>query len=209
MKLESKIFLVNENDLNQRIDSYIAKKIPQISRSEIQKLIKNEFININGKLISKNYKLKVNDRITIKIPKKNELKVIAQEIPLDVIYEDDDLIIVNKPKGMVVHPAAGNEEKTLANALLYHYGENLSNLNGNLRPGIIHRIDKDTSGLLIVAKNNFSHEILSKQISEHSFKREYEAVVYGNLKEDFGNINKPIGRSQKDRKKNGCYTFKF
>lgn len=201
MELESKIFLVNENDSNQRIDSYIAEKIPQISRSEIQKLIKNEFININGKLISKNYKLKVNDRITIKIPKKNELKVIAQEIPLDVIYEDDDLIIVNKPKGMVVHPAAGNEEKTLANALLYHYGENLSNLNGNLRPGIIHRIDKDTSGLLIVAKNNFSHEILSKQISKHSFKREYEAVVYGNLKEDFGNINKPIGRSQKDRKK--------
>lgn len=199
MEFNSKFFIANEEYKDQRIDSYIAKQMPEISRAEIQKLIKDGLIKVNEKLINKNYRLKLNDKINIKLPQKNQPELIAQNLPLDIIYEDNDLIIVNKPKGMVVHPGAGNEDNTLANALIYHYGENLSNLNGSLRPGIIHRIDKDTSGLLIIAKNNFSHEILAKQISAHSFKREYEAVVYGNLKEDFGKINKPIGRNPKDR----------
>lgn len=201
MNFDAKFFEVNEADQDQRIDSYIAKKIPELSRSEIQKFIKEGFIKVNEKLINKNYKLKLNDKISMNSLQKKQLQLIAQKIPLDIIYEDNDLIIINKPKGMVVHPGAGNEDKTLANALIYHYGKNLSNLNGELRPGIIHRIDKDTSGLLIIAKNNLAHEILTKQISKHSFKREYEAVVYGNLKEDSGRIDKPIGRNPKDRKK--------
>lgn len=201
MEFNIKFLVVSEEVLNQRIDAYVSNKIQELSRAEIQKLINNGLIKVNEKIVNKNYKLKTNDKINIKIPIKNQPELIAQEISLDIIYEDSDLLVVNKPKGMVVHPGAGNEDKTLANALIYHYGKNLSNLNGNLRPGIIHRIDKDTSGLLIVAKNNFAHEILAKQISAHSFKREYEAVVYGNLKEDSGKINKPIGRNPKDRKK--------
>ena len=158
-------------------------------------------VTVNGKVPQKNMKLREGDRIILTVPEPVPPEALPENIPLDIVYEDGDLLVVNKPRGMVVHPAAGNPDGTLVNALLYHCGDSLSGINGILRPGIVHRIDKDTSGLLIVAKNDFSHRLLAEQIKEHSFTRKYQAVVCGNIKEDSGTVNAPIGRHPTDRKK--------
>lgn len=200
-------FFINSENQGERIDKFLSSKLSDISRSYIHKLIEDGNITINQNSVNKKYKLSENDTINVKIPKPQELKVVAENIPLDIVYEDNDLLIVNKPKDMVVHPAPGNYSGTLVNALLYHCKNSLSGINGIIRPGIVHRIDKDTSGLLIVAKNDTSHKELAEQIKNHSFTREYEAVVYGNLKEDTGTINANIARHKTDRKKMAVVPF--
>jgi 23S rRNA pseudouridine1911/1915/1917 synthase len=185
----------------ERIDKFICSKLDDLTRSAVQKLIEEGNAEVNGAAVSKNYKCKAGDEVEITLPDAVPLDVEAENIPLDIVYEDDDLLVVNKPKGMVVHPANGNYTGTLVNALLFHCRDSLSGINGVIRPGIVHRIDKDTSGLLIVAKNDAAHLSLARQIKEHSFTRAYEAVVYGNIKEDEITVNQPIGRSPKDRKK--------
>ncbi len=184
-----------------RIDRLVADSLDDITRSAVTKLIADGNIKVGGNPVNKNYKCGEGDEIEIFIPDAKPLEITAEDIPLDIVYEDGDLLVVNKPKGMVVHPAAGNYEGTLVNALMHHCGDSLSGINGVIRPGIVHRIDKDTSGLLIVAKNDMAHLGLAEQIKEHSFHRVYQAVAYGNFKEDEGTVNQPIGRSPKDRKK--------
>ena len=198
---ETLILNVDEAADGVRIDKFLSDTLTEYSRSFIQKIIKDELVLANDKHVKSNYKVAAGDVLNITIPECKTPEIEPENIPLDIIYEDDDIIVVNKPKGMVVHPAPGNYEGTLVNALLYHCGNSLSGINGVIRPGIVHRIDKDTSGLLIVAKNDFSHLHLAQQIKEHSFYRAYQAVVYGNIKEDKGTVNEPIGRSPKDRKR--------
>lgn len=192
---------VKAENAGVRIDKFISENADGITRSATAKLIEDGNVTVDGKEISKNYKCKENDEITVFIPDAKPLEARAEKIPLDIAYEDSDLLVVNKPKGMVVHPAAGNYDGTLVNALLYHCDGSLSGINGVIRPGIVHRIDKDTSGLLIVAKNDFAHIHLAEQIKDHSFHRAYQAVVYGNIREDSGTVNQPIGRNPNDRKK--------
>lgn len=184
-----------------RVDKYIADSEIGLSRSAAVSLIENGGVTVNGQRVNKKTKLKSGDTVSVCIPDPIPYEAKAEDIPIDIVYEDNDLLVVNKPKGMVVHPAAGNYEGTLVNALLYHCGDSLSGINGVMRPGIVHRIDKDTSGLLIVAKNDTAHASLAEQIKEHSFTREYEAVVFGNLKTDEGTVDAPIGRNPNDRKK--------
>lgn len=184
-----------------RIDKYLTESLNGFTRSAVSKLIEDNNVIVNGKAVNKNYKLRENDIINVFVPDAVPLEAEAENIPLDIVYEDDDLLVVNKPKDMVVHPAAGNYTGTLVNALLFHCRDSLSGINGVIRPGIVHRIDKDTSGLLIVAKNDMAHLDLAQQIKEHSFHRAYEAVVYGNIKEETGTVHQPIGRNPKDRKK--------
>ena len=190
-----------------RIDKFLSDNIEECSRSMIVQIIEEQNVLVNGKNCNKKYKVKENDFIEITIPDPVEYIAKAENIPLDIVYEDEDLLVVNKNKGMVVHPAAGNYEGTLVNALLYYCKDSLSGINGVLRPGIVHRIDKNTSGLLIVAKNDFAHKHLAEQIKEHSFTREYEAVVLGNLKSEEGTVDAPIGRNPSVRKKM-CVTDK-
>lgn len=199
--LDLMTFEVGEEQSGKRIDKFLSEQFPNQTRSYLQKLIDGENVQVSYKSVAKNYKLRIGDRVSVQIPKPEELAVLPQDIPLDIVYEDADLLVVNKPKGMVVHPAPGNYDNTLVNALLYHCGDSLSGINGVIRPGIVHRIDKNTSGLLMVAKNDMAHHCLAEQIQEHSFLREYQAVVYGNVKEDSGVVDAPIGRSQTDRKK--------
>lgn len=195
-------FLVSEEYNEKRLDQVITANIMDITRSYVQKLIKNNNVFVNNNIINdKNYRVLINQIIKVNIPAPDKLSLIPENIPIDIVYEDNDLLVVNKPKGMVVHPAPGNYSGTLVNALMYYCKDTLSSINGTIRPGIVHRIDKDTSGLLIVAKNDFSHRALAAQIKEHSFSREYEAVIYGNLKSDTGTVNAPIGRNKIDRKK--------
>ncbi len=194
-------FQFDENCIGLRIDKWITEQEIDVTRSMIQKLIDDGNVCVNDKVVSKNYKLRKNDRIDIIVPEPVELDVKAQDLPIEIVYQDDDLLVVNKPKGMVVHPAPGNSDGTLVNALLYHCKGKLSSINGVIRPGIIHRIDKNTSGLLIVAKNDNSHLFLAEQIKEHSFTREYQAVLCGRLTQEIGTINAPIGRNKYDRKK--------
>lgn len=194
-------FEIDNDSTGIRLDKYLSEKINGITRSSLQGYFSDGNITVNGITVNKNYKTKINDNIQVNIPEPVPLEAVAENIPLDIIYEDDDVIVVNKPKGMVVHPAAGNYTGTLVNALLYHCKDSLSGINGVLRPGIVHRIDKNTSGLLIVAKNDITHKGLAQQIKEHSFTRQYETVVYGNIKEDSGTVNQPIGRNPNDRKK--------
>lgn len=193
-------FIADEKQNNLRIDKALFSALSDITRSNIQNYIEKSFVKVNDKVVKKSYKLKLGDNVEIIIPPPVDLQIEAENIPLEIMYEDNDLLIVNKTKDMVVHPAPGNYTGTLVNALMYHCKGSLSGINGEIRPGIVHRIDKDTSGLLIVAKNDNAHNFLAKQISEHSFKREYEAIVYGNLLEN-GRVDAPIGRSPKDRKK--------
>ena len=193
---------------SMRIDKYVAGSGEiNLSRSAAALLIDEGKVTVNGKTVNKKYKLSINDVIDICIPDPVPYEAKAENIPLDIVYEDDDLLVVNKPKGMVVHPAAGNYNGTLVNALLYHCGDSLSGINGVLRPGIVHRIDKDTSGLLIVAKNDFAHTHLAEQIKNHSFTREYQAIAVGNIKDENGTVDAPIGRNPNDRKKM-CVTSK-
>ena len=200
--MEETILIVHKESENKRIDKYLSEVLNGKSRSYIQGLIEKENIKVNNKNIKSNYKLKENDEILISMPEAIELEVVAEDIPLDILYEDNDVIVINKPQGMVVHPAPGNYTKTLVNALLYHC-KDLSTINGVIRPGIVHRIDKDTTGVLVVAKNDEAHNFLSSQLQNHSMKREYIALVEGRLKEDIGTINKPIGRNKRDRLKMG------
>lgn len=195
------------NESGIRLDKFISVADVSLSRSAAVNLIENSGVTVNDKLVDKKYKLSEGDVVVLQIPNPVPYEAKAENIPLDIVYEDNYLLVVNKPKGMVVHPAAGNYDGTLVNALLYHCGSSLSGINGVLRPGIVHRIDKDTSGLLIVAKNDFAHTHLAKQIKDHSFTREYEAVVFGNLKDDDGVVDAPIGRNPNDRKKM-CVTAK-
>ena len=194
-----KIIIV-EKDVNTRIDKFLSEYFEDLSRSHIKNCLANGEILVNNLKVKAGYNLKAEDQIIINdiIPKEIDIK--PQNIPLDILYEDSDVLVVNKPKGMVVHPAAGNYENTLVNAVLFHCGDSLSGINGVMRPGILHRIDKNTSGLLLIAKNDEAHIFLAEQIKEHSLSREYEAVVYGNIKEDEGVINAPIGRHPVKRK---------
>ncbi len=182
-----------------RLDTFLAEQ-SGLTRSAAAKLCEDGAVTVNGKPCKKRDALKPGDRIVLNRPDPVPTEARPQEIPLAIVYEDDDLLVVNKPKGMVVHPAPGNPDGTLVNALLAHCGDSLSGINGVIRPGIVHRIDKDTSGLLIVAKNDHAHRLLAQQIKEHSFTREYEAVVYGTLKEDEGTVDAPIGRHPVKRK---------
>lgn len=195
------IIEVNAENEGERIDKFLSVLVVDSSRTSIQKSIENGYVFVNGKNVNKKYKVQAGDEVKIC---EQELKVLDAEpenIPLDIVFEDEHLLVVNKPRGMVVHPAPGNYSGTLVNALLYHCKDSLSGINGVLRPGIVHRIDKDTSGLLIVAKTDKAHLGLAEQIKEHSFTREYNAVICGHLKEQSGTVNAPIGRSTKDRKK--------
>lgn len=194
-------FIVDNSSVGARLDKLLTDSLEDFTRSAVQRIIEDGGVTINGNVISKNYKCKLNDNICVTIPDAKPMEAVAERIDIDIVYEDNDLLVVNKPKGMVVHPANGNWQGTLVNALLYHCGDSLSGINGIIRPGIVHRIDKDTSGLLVVAKNDAAHLGLAEQIKEHSFSRAYEAVVYGNLKDDSGTINAPIGRNPNDRKK--------
>ena len=184
-----------------RLDKLLCENLDSFTRSAVQRLIEGGNVTVNDVIVAKNYKCKVGDNVEIFVPDAKPLEATAQNIALDIVYEDNDLLVVNKPKGMVVHPANGNPDGTLVNALLYHCGESLSGINGVIRPGIVHRIDKDTSGLLIVAKSDKAHIGLAEQIKEHSFSRAYETVVYGNIKEDNFTVCQPIGRDSRDRKK--------
>lgn len=198
---ETFVIKIGQDAVGMRIDKVISDELSDLTRSAVQKILDDGGVTVNGIVISKNYKVRNNDEITVEIPEPKVLDVVAENIPLDIRYEDDDLLVVNKPKNMVVHPAAGNYTGTLVNALMYHCGDSLSGINGVIRPGIVHRIDKDTSGLLIVAKNDMAHVHLAQQIKEHSFTREYQCVVYGGFKTDEGTVDAPIGRHHTDRKK--------
>lgn len=187
-------------DAGARLDAFLAGKMEK-TRSSVQKLIEEENVRLNGAPAAKNARLREGDRVEATEPPPEVLDVKPQNIPLDIVYEDQDLLVVNKPKGMVVHPAAGNPDGTLVNALLFHCGDSLSGINGVIRPGIVHRIDKDTSGLLIVAKSDRAHQSLAEQIAVHSFTRIYNAVVYGVVKEEEGTVSAPIGRHPTDRKR--------
>ncbi len=205
--VDAMIITVDEDFAGERIDKVICSFSKELSRSGVQKMMECGAVTIASKPVSKNYKVRLGDKISVVIPKPRELELKPENIELDIRYEDSDLLVVNKPKGMVVHPAAGNYDKTLVNALLYHCKGSLSGINGVIRPGIVHRIDKDTSGLLIVAKNDFAHINLAEQIKAHSFEREYQTVVYGGFKTDCGTVDAPIGRHSVDRKKM-CVTEK-
>ena len=185
----------------ERLDAFLARSVPDLSRSAAQKLIEDALVLRNGKPGKKNDKLNIGDTVSYEIPEPKAVDIVPKEIPLDIVYEDDDLLVINKPKGLVVHPAAGHQDDTLVNGLLYALGDDLSGINGELRPGIVHRIDKDTSGLLAVAKNDLAHTVLASQLKDHSMARTYEAIVCGVLKEDSGTVDAPIGRHPSDRKK--------
>jgi 23S rRNA pseudouridine1911/1915/1917 synthase len=194
-------FNIEENEVGKRLDAFLADELENQSRSAVQRLIDSGNIKVNDKNITKNYKLRVGDAISVDIPEPEELTIEAENIPLDILYEDSDLIVINKPQGMVVHPAPGHYTGTLVNALMYHCGDELSGINGVMRPGIVHRIDKDTSVVLVVAKSDAAHRGLTAQLAEHSMKRIYNAIVYNSFNEDEGTVDKPIARSQNDRKK--------
>ena len=185
----------------ERLDAFLARSLENMSRSGTQHLLEDGCVLRNGKPGKKNDKLNIGDEISVTLPEPKPVDIQAVEMPLDIVYEDEDLLVLNKPKGLVVHPAAGHENDTLVNGLLYALGDSLSGINGELRPGIVHRIDKDTSGLLAVAKNDFAHAVLASQLKDHTMARTYEAVVCGNLKEDSGTVDAPIGRHPSDRKK--------
>ena len=185
----------------ERLDAFVARVCPDLSRSAAQRLIEEGCVTKNGKPGKKNDKLGLGDEISVTVPEPKEVDIVAKEIPLDIVYEDEDLLVINKPKGLVVHPAAGHQDDTLVNGLLYALGEDLSGINGELRPGIVHRIDKDTSGLLAVAKNDLAHTVLASQLKDHTMARTYEAIVCGSFREDSGTVDAPIGRHPSDRKK--------
>ena len=185
----------------ERIDRFLSENLEELSRSYIQKLIKEERILVNGRPVKANYKTGEEDEITVQIPDPEILDVLPEDIPLDILYEDGDVLVVNKPKGMVVHPSPGHSSHTLVNAVLFHCKGRLSGINGVLRPGIVHRIDMDTTGSLLICKNDRAHQILAEALKDHSITRRYHAIVHGNLKEDSGTVSAPIGRHPVDRKK--------
>ena len=185
----------------ERLDAFLARSVEGLTRSGAQKLLEEGCVLRNGKPGKKNDKLNIGDAISVTLPAPKEVDILPKEIPLDIVYEDEDVLVINKPKGLVVHPAAGHQDDTLVNGLLFARKDSLSGINGELRPGIVHRIDKDTSGLLAVAKNDLAHTVLASQLKDHSMARTYECIVCGNLKEDTGTVDAPIGRHPTDRKK--------
>lgn len=199
--IEKEIFEATAEDEGVRIDGFVADAIEGISRSRAQGLLLEGRVLVNGQPVKKNYKVSEGDIISVEIPEPEPVELVAQDIPLDIIYEDESLLVINKPKGMVVHPAPGHPDGTVVNAVMFHCGHELSGIGGQLRPGIVHRIDKDTSGLLLVAKNDEAHAALAAQLKDRSLSREYEAIVLGRVKEDEGRIDASIGRSLRDRKK--------
>lgn len=194
-------FNVTESDHNIRIDRYLAEVCPDFSRSYLQKLLKEGAVSVNSRNVKANYKVQTGDHIILNIPDLQVPDILPEDIPLDILYEDQWLMVVNKPKDMVVHPSAGHTQGTLVNAVMAHCGEHLSGINGVMRPGIVHRIDKDTTGALLICKDDTVHRDLAEQLKEHSIKRRYRAIVQGNLKEDEGTVDAPIGRHPIDRKK--------
>lgn len=198
--MDTYLFEIQENQ-QMRLDKYLAEQFPEQTRSYLQKLIKDGEVLVNGKNVKTGYQLSKGDEVSVNIPEPKELDVEPQKMDLDIVYEDDDVILINKPKGMVVHPAPGHTTDTLVNGLLYHCKDNLSGINGVARPGIVHRIDRDTTGILIVCKNDMSHNSIAAQLKEHSINRRYRALVHGNLKEDTGTVEGAIGRHPIDRKK--------
>lgn len=195
------VFQVTEDLEDERIDHCVSMLIDSLSRSYIQKMIRKEQITVNNKAVKSSYRVKAEDEVRFCLPESVEPDIVAEDIPLDILYEDRDVIVVNKPKGMVVHPAAGHYSGTLVNALMYHCGGELSGINGVMRPGIVHRIDRDTTGSVIACKNDAAHRCLAAQLKEHSVDRRYRAVCYGVIAEDEGTIDKPIGRHPTERKK--------
>ena len=189
------------DESGERIDKFLSRNCENLSRSYIQKLLKDGNIMVNKLAVKANYKIASGDVIHIQIPESEPLDILPEDIPLDILYEDSDILIVNKPKGMVVHPSPGHYTHTLVNAVLYHCGGNLSGINGVIRPGIVHRIDMNTTGSLLICKNDRAHQILAEQLKEHSITRRYHAIVHGNIKEDSGTVDAPIGRHPADRKK--------
>lgn len=185
----------------RRVDKVLSEYFSDYSRSFIKKLFDDDLILVNGKKSKPGYNIKSGDVLDISVPDPVDIQIVPEDIPLDIIYEDDDVILVNKPKGMVVHPAPGHYSGTLVNGLMYHFGDSLSGINGEIRPGIVHRIDMDTTGVLVVCKNDSAHRALSEQLHEHSITRKYYAIVHGNIAVDDGTVDAPIGRSPKDRKK--------
>lgn len=185
----------------ERIDRFLSEELESLSRSYIQKLVKDGAVLVNGKPVKANYKISQEDIVKVSIPDPEEPDILPEDIPLDILYEDEDVLVVNKPKGMVVHPAPGHYSHTLVNAVMFHCRDNLSGINGVMRPGIVHRIDMDTTGSLLVCKNDTAHQILAEQLKEHSITRRYHAIVHGNLKDDKGVIDAPVGRHPTDRKK--------
>ena len=199
--MDENYICITAEESGERIDALLTRTLPSLSRSQVQKLLEQGMVTLNGRELKKNFRCSAGEGYEVILPEPAELPLIPQNIPLDVVYEDEDLIVVNKARGLVVHPAPGHPDGTLVNALLYHCGDSLSGIGGQRRPGIVHRIDKDTSGLLIVAKNDFAHQGLSAQLADHSLCREYEALVRGNFKQDSGTVDKPIGRHPVDRKR--------
>ena len=199
--METIFLTATPEEKGRRLDQFLAEQLEELTRSAAQRLAEEEHVLLNGKPLKKNYKMTGCETLEVHLPDPEPIDAVPQNIPLDIAYEDEDLLVINKPKGMVVHPAPGNPDGTVVNAVLYHCGESLSGIGGAFRPGIVHRIDKDTSGLLIIAKNDRAHLYLSEQLKDHTLARTYEAVVIGGLKEDKGMVNAPIGRSPKDRKK--------
>lgn len=199
--MDENYICITAEESGERIDALLARTLPSLSRSQVQKLLEQGMVTLNGRALKKNFRCSAGECYELILPEPDDLPLIPQNIPLDVVYEDEDLIVINKPRGLVVHPAPGHPDGTLVNALLYHCGDSLSGIGGQRRPGIVHRIDKDTSGLLIVAKNDFAHQGLSAQLADHSLCREYEALVRGNFKQNCGTIDKPIGRHPIDRKR--------
>ena len=191
----------DENWMDERIDKFLSAQLPEQSRSYLQKIIKEGSVLVNGSPVKARYRMDDQDEVTIDLPELKEPEIEAENIPLDILYEDDDLLMVNKPKGMVVHPSAGHTTGTLVNAVMYHCKEDLSGINGVMRPGIVHRIDKDTTGVLVICKNDKAHNFVAEQLKEHSITRKYRAIVNGVIKEDEGTVNAPIGRHPTERKK--------
>lgn len=194
-------FEVLSEDADSRIDRYLAQQMPDQSRSFLQKLIREEQITVNGRPVKANYRLQPEDQVLVIVPDPQLPDILPENIPLDILYEDSDVLVINKPKGMVVHPAAGHYTNTVVNAVMYHCQGNLSGINGVMRPGIVHRIDRDTTGAIVICKNDQAHQSLAQQLKEHSITRSYRAIVWNNLKEDEGTIDRPIGRHPVDRKK--------
>lgn len=199
--METIFLTANPEEKGRRLDQFLAEALEELTRSAAQRLAEDGQVLLNGKPLKKNYKMGGSETIEVRLPDPEAIDAVPQNIPLDIAYEDDDLLVINKPKGMVVHPAPGNPDGTVVNAVLYHCGDSLSGIGGAFRPGIVHRIDKDTSGLLMIAKHDKAHLYLSEQLKDHTLARTYEAVVIGSLKEDRGTVDAPIGRSPKDRKK--------
>ena len=186
--------ILTADTAGERLDAFLARTVSDLTRSAAQRLIEEGNVLRNGKKARKNDKLNIGDAISVTVPEPKEVDIVAKDIPLDIVYEDEDVVVINKPKGLVVHPAAGHEDDTLVNGLLYALGDSLSGINGELRPGIVHRIDKDASGLLAVAKNDLAHTVLASQLKDHSMHRVYDAIVCGSFREDSGTVDAPIGR---------------